>query len=189
MTKALIIIDMINADVPKRADKNELIKNQLKLIRAFQKRKYPVILTGGTIECDFNPVTHRLYGDEYAGKNDDPKQAAKEESYDIDIIEELQNTKPDKIIRKCEYSAFYNTELDQYCKNKKISDLYFCGISSGCCVYFTAVDALYRKIQPNLITDASGSDNEKKHKQNAENFNSLIGPVLKTEQLLENLER
>jgi len=54
MVKALIVIDMINADVSKRRDKKKLICNQKLLISAFKKKKFKVILTGGTLKCEHN---------------------------------------------------------------------------------------------------------------------------------------
>ena len=185
--KALIIIDMVNADVPKRKDKNKLISNQLELIDAFKKKCFRIIFTKGKLGVKPNTVMDKLWGDEYAGKNKNKKKARKEFLWNISIIDELLKTKPNKIIFKEAYSAFYKTDLERYCKKNKINELYFCGISSGCCVYFTAVDAAYRRIQPYLIKDASGSVSEKQHKINVNNFETVIGPSLSTKEVLDRI--
>ncbi|MBU0894818.1 MAG: cysteine hydrolase [Nanoarchaeota archaeon] len=153
--KALIIIDMFNADVSKRKDKNKLISNQLKLISTFKKKGHKVILTKGKLGAKANPVMNRLWGDEYAPKKGNKKEKRDKFLWNISIIDALKKTNPDKIISKEAYSAFYNTDLEKYCKKNKVNELYFCGISSGCCVYFSGVDAVYRRIQPFLVTDAS----------------------------------
>jgi nicotinamidase-related amidase len=183
MTKALIIVDMYNADVHKRKDKNKLISNQLKLISAFKKKGCKIILTRGKLGVKPNPVMDKLWGDEYHGNGNRKKFL-----WNISIIDELKNTNPDKIIHKEAYSAFYNTDLEKYCKKNKITELYFCGISSGVCVYFSAVDAVYRRIQPYLVKDASGSVSDKQHKTNIGNFKTAIGPVLTTKEILEGLK-
>src|SRR3989344_5470979 len=187
MSKALIIVDMINADVKHRKDKPELIANQLKLIHFFKKKGHKVILTKGKIGVSENPVMTRLWGDEYAGKSKTAEIARREFLHNVDIINELKVVAGSKIISKQEYSAFYKTDLEKYCKKNHIDELYFCGISSGCCVYFTAVDAVYRRIQPYLVTDASGSISRGRHRKNIDNFKIMIGPVLTTKQLLNKL--
>ena len=188
MVKALIIIDMFNADVQRRKDKRRLITNQLKLIRAFKKKGYAVILTKGKTGVSVNPVMKRLWGDEYAGRSKKPEIARREFLHNVAIIGELKQINPDKIISKREYSAFYKTDLERYCKRHRIDELYFCGISSGCCVYFSAADAAYRRIQPYLVTDASGSVNEARHHKNIDDFRTLLGTTLTTKQVLKQLK-
>jgi len=189
MKKGLIIIDMCNMDVSKRKDKNKLILNQLKLISAFKKKGYKVILAGGRGKRKHkpNPVMDKLWGNEYAPKKGNKKEKREKFLWNISIIKELMETKPDKIVRKEAYSAFYNTDLERYCKKNKIDEMYFCGIYSGCCVYFSGVDAAYRRIQPFLVADASGSTNPKQHKINIGNFETFIGPALTTKEVLKKL--
>lgn len=187
MKKGLIIIDMFNADVIKREDKSKLISNQLKLISAFKKKGHKIILTQGKLGTKPNPVMDRLWGDEYAPKKGSKKEKRKKFLWNISIIDELKNAKPDKIISKESYSSFYNTDLENYCKKNKITELYFCGISSGCCVYFSAIDSVYRRVQPYLVTDASGSTSSKQHKINIDNFTTFAGPSLSTKEVLMNM--
>ena len=79
--------------------------------------------------------------------------------------------------------------MEQICKKEKITELYLAGISSGCCVYFTAADAAMRGIQPILVTDASGAPDEKTHRRNEENYRDLLGPIISTNKLIEKLKK
>ena len=107
------------------------------------------------------------------------------------VVEDLAGFIYDKVVEKSEYSAFYNTDLEEYCNQNQISEMYFTGIFSGRCVYFTAVDAAYRRIQPFLATDAGGgpkeSLTEKWQKYTLEGFKTMMGPLMTTEQLIKEL--
>lgn len=65
------------------------------------------------------------------------------------------------------------------------TELYFTGVFSGACVYFSAVDAAQRMIQPYLVTDATGAPRrsmvEKGWNQHTkEKFKLMIGPLITT---------
>jgi len=178
--KALIIIDMFVRDVKIRKDKNILISNQLKLIKAFKEDKQKVILIGGSkkgkTKPQKNPVMLKLWGKE-ASKNPEENK----------LIPELLSSKYDYYIEKYEYSAFYKTKLESICKKEKINELYFAGISSGVCVYFSAADSAMRGIQPYLISDASGAPNQKIHKNNLAKFKEILGLVISTKETINRL--
>ena len=59
------------------------------------------------------------------------------------------------------YSGFYdnghkkNTGLAGYLREKKATELYFCGLAADICVYFTLKDAQKEGFSVNLIEDAS----------------------------------
>lgn len=179
--KALIIIDMGVKDVKKRRDKGVLIKNQLKLIKAFNDARQLVILTGGAKsgrnKPTTNPVMLRLWGNELSKNPEENK-----------LIPELLHSDYDYYIVKPEYSAFYKTRLENICRKRKINELYFAGIYSGCCVYFTAADAAMRGIQPYLVSDASGAPNAKIHKKNIAKYSDVLGPVLSTNQVIKKIK-
>jgi len=64
--KALIIIDMFVRDIEKRRDRNKLISNQVKLMKAFRAARNKVIIAGGSksgkASKTKNPVMLRLWG-------------------------------------------------------------------------------------------------------------------------------
>ena len=174
MVKALINIDMIKGNTLDIYNLKEIIYNQVKLIEAFNKHNLPIIVVTGKPNSNTNPVMLRLWGDEFA--NEPEKK---------ELIPEIENSKYSIIIEKTEYSAFFETGLEQYCRDNNIDELYFTGVYSGCCVYFSAVDAAYRKIQPYLVTDASTTEKQELHDSNCEQFKSVIGPLIKTQEVIE----
>ena len=177
MVKALIIIDMIKGNTLDIYNPNEIIFNQVKLIEEFNKHNLPIIVVTGKPNAEINSVMLRLWGEEFAG-----------ESEKKELIPEIANSKHSIVIEKSEYSAFFQTELEQYCKDNNIDELYFTGVYSGCCVYFSAVDAAYRKIQPYLVTDASTTEKQEWHNRNCNQFETLIGPLIKTQKVIESLK-
>ncbi|WP_055443282.1 bifunctional nicotinamidase/pyrazinamidase [Lacinutrix himadriensis] len=80
---------------------------------------------------------------------------------------ELNTTKYEAIFRKGtdknidSYSAFYDnnhlkpTGLNGYLKEKGASQLYFCGLASDICVYFSICDAIKEGFECFFIEDAS----------------------------------
>jgi nicotinamidase/pyrazinamidase len=59
------------------------------------------------------------------------------------------------------YSGFYDnrhqisTGLSGYLKEKRITELYFCGLAGDICVYYTIIDAIREGFSSTLIEDAS----------------------------------
>lgn len=59
------------------------------------------------------------------------------------------------------YSAFYDnghlksTGLSGYLREKKVTELYFCGLAADICVFFSIMDALKENFKCFLISDAS----------------------------------
>lgn len=184
MTKALLIIDMTKGPMKDTKDPQIIIQNQVKLIKEFQKKKLKVICAipddkGPQIP---NPVMKRLWGDEGA---DDPEY--------LSTVEGLTGFEFDKIVKKQEYSAFYRTDLEEYLAFNEIEEVYLAGVFAGCCIYFTAVDAVYRRIQPYLITDASGFPVESLtsggwKQSTLDRFKLMLGPLMTTEELIEELK-
>ncbi len=116
MVKALIIVDMVQAYSKDIYSNKAIIKKQLLLIKAFKEKKFPVInIIPETLKKNGkNPIMIYLWGDTFQGEE---KKSSEEKL--SNLILELQQAKFDKIIRKPEYSAFFNTELWNYCKKKK----------------------------------------------------------------------
>lgn len=179
--KALIVIDMLVRDVKKRKDRNKLITNQLLLIRAFINKKQKVILTGGRKDgkpvIQRNKIMLRLWGNEESKNPEENK-----------VIPELLNSNHHYYVNKSEYSAFFRTGLEEYCKKHNITELYLAGIYSGVCVYFTGADAAMRGILPVIISDATGAPSEKWHELNIQRFTEIIGPSMTTKQVLNKLK-
>ncbi len=179
MVKALIVIDMMQGYMKDVYRKDVVKKNLLRLMDTFRKNNLPVILAIPDPEVK-NPVMIRLWGDETEDNPDVLKP-----------IPEIKDYKFDKVIRKGNYSSFYKTELGKYCKKKEIDEIFFTGVFSSCCVFFSAIDAAYREIQPYLVIDAVGGskrDLAKGWKENTmKRFELMIGPLKTTEETIKNI--
>lgn len=182
MTQALIIIDMMQGYMSDTHNPKKVIENIVKLAKAFKKSKKKVILaipnSGNNRK---NPVMIKLWGDEI-----------EENPGILKLVPEIEKIKFDKIIKKDEYSAFFNTDFEAYCKKNKITELYLTGVFSGACVYFTGVDAAYRMIQPYLVKDATGGPKKSLvssswNEKTLESFKLMIGPLVTTKQVEKNL--
>ncbi|MBT4651817.1 cysteine hydrolase [Candidatus Woesearchaeota archaeon] len=183
MAEALIVIDMAEGYMKDTSSSKKVISNISKLIQAFKKKGNKVILSMPKFDSKRkNPVMIRLWGEEF---KDDPESQK--------LVKELSNFKFDKKIEKVEYSGFYKTDLERYCKKHDITNLYFTGVFSGCCIFFSAVDAAYRMIQPHLVTDASGAPkgkliNKSWHQDTIKRFKLMIGPAISTKKLIDKMK-
>jgi nicotinamidase-related amidase len=181
MVKALIIIDMVQAYAKDIYPNKGIINKQLFLIKKFKENKLPVIAAiPDTVKKNGkNLIMIHLWGDTFKGEE------KRRPGHKLgDLIPELQGVNFDKTIRKPEYSAFFDTELGNYCKKKKITELYFCGVWSGVCVYYSAIDAAYRRIWPILVTDASAGPTNKTHKEDCKRFSQFVGKSTSTKDAL-----
>ncbi|MHA1721274.1 MAG: isochorismatase family cysteine hydrolase [Promethearchaeota archaeon] len=182
--KALVIIDMFKGYMKDTDNPKKIIKNQVKLIKEFKKHKYKIIIVKATPKKTAeNPVMFRLWGEEF---KDEPKSKQ--------LVDDLNKLKYDKTIIKTEYSVFYKTDFEKFCKQNKIDELYFTGVFSGCCVLFSAVDSAYRRIQPILITDATGGPrrsmvNKGWQQDTFKRFKLMIGPLITTNKLIKSLNK
>lgn len=75
----------------------------------------------------------------------------------IEIYQELQPQEGELIIKKHRYSAFYETNLDDYLKNKGIDTLIITGTVTNMCCESTARDAQFRNYKVLFISDGTGT--------------------------------
>jgi nicotinamidase-related amidase len=186
--KALIVIDFVNEYKDDIYADKKVIPNTLRLISHFKKKKWPVIAAiPYPSKLGDNPVMIHLWGEEIKDdKNlDKTKIRVNKGNRKRDLIPELLDVKWDKIVKKTEYSAFYKTSLETYCKQKNIDELYFAGIYSGVCVHYSGVDAAMRRIMPVLVTDASTTENKEWHKENCKQWKIKIGKITTSKKLLD----
>jgi len=183
MAKVLIVIDMVEGYMKDTDNPDKIIGNISRLILAFKKKGNKVILSKPQFgNKRRNPVMIRLWGEEF--KNDPGSQK---------LVKGLSKFKFDKKIEKVEYSYFFKTDLEKYCRKHNITDLYFTGVFSGCCVFFSAVDSAHRVIQPHLVTDASGGPkkslvNKNWQQDTFKRFELMIGPVITTKTLIKKMK-
>jgi len=101
-----------------------------------------------------------------------------EDSWDAELVAELDVAEDDHVVQKHTYDAFHRTELDGWLSARGIDDLLFCGTLANVCVLHTAGSAGLRDYRPVLVEDAIGAI-EDHHKEYAlEHADWLFGEVV-----------
>jgi biuret amidohydrolase len=172
--KALLVIDMQKEGVKKLYRQKEVIDNISKLIDKFNFKNYKVVQARVWITNPKKTSMTKLYPSEGIANTSG-----------TEIIPELRDKHYDKIINKPNYSAFYDTQLDNYLKKNRIKELFIVGINTGCCILFTGVDAFYRGYDVFLVEDAnSTSAGKKRWERGMKEFQYFCGKLIKTNSLL-----
>ncbi|MDY6764734.1 MAG: isochorismatase family cysteine hydrolase [Halobacteria archaeon] len=100
-----------------------------------------------------------------------------EDSWEAQIVEELEVRDEDHVVVKHTYDAFYQTELEGHLDAHGINNLVICGTLANVCVLHTAGSAGLRDYRPVLVEDAVGCI-EENHKEYAlEHADWLFGEV------------
>jgi nicotinamidase/pyrazinamidase len=87
------------------------------------------------------------------------------------------------------YSAFYDnghqisTGLSGYLKEKEITEIYFCGLASDICVYYTIKDSLIEGFSATLIEDASRPLNQEAFKSIKKELTGLGVQIIKSNEV------
>jgi nicotinamidase-related amidase len=106
-----------------------------------------------------------------------------EDSWDAEIVDDLDVQEADHVVQKHTYDAFHQTELDGWLSARGIDDLLFCGTLANVCVLHTAGSAGLRDYRPVLVEDAIGAL-EDDHKEYAlEHADWLFGEVTTSDAL------
>ena len=104
-----------------------------------------------------------------------------EDSWDAQVVDELDVHDDDHVVEKHTYDAFHQTELDGWLSARGVDDLVFCGTLANVCVLHTAGSAGLRDYRPVLVEDAIGAI-EDDHKAYAlEHADWLFGEVVDSE--------
>ena len=182
MKKALLVIDMQNGDkyaYEHLYERKKVVNNIVKLIDAFNVKNCPVIETMMWITDKKNSPVYKKF-----------PRIGIPKSKGVELMDELIGKYCELRIKKENWSAFYNTDLDAYLKRHKIKELYLTGIHAGCCVLFTGVDAFYRGYNAYIVTDAVSSVTDKKGlEKHIAKFEDQVGYSISTDNLLKKLEK
>ncbi len=84
--------------------------------------------------------------------------------YGHDIVDELKPIQGEIVIDKPGKGSFYNTNLNEILKSKKIKYLIFTGVTTEVCVASTLREANDRGYEPLILSDCVSSYHEKLHK-------------------------
>lgn len=106
-------------------------------------------------------------------------------SWDAEIVEELRGeiAQADHIIRKQEYSAFYNTNLELLLRILGVSYLLISGVASNVCVESTVRDAFFRGFEVLLVENAIACSFPDLHEATLKNTRLWFGATITLEEL------
>jgi nicotinamidase-related amidase len=146
----LLVIDMQrhfcskqgNMYVPNAAG---LIDRLNQLIETFRAEKRPVIFTRHIDALDKDNLMMRWWG--HAIYEDDPMS---------EVIDAF-NASPSEIIKKTQYDAFLNTDLEQRLQEFEISQLVITGVLTNICCESTARSAFMRGYEVYFCTDGTAT--------------------------------
>ena len=171
--KALLLIDIQNDFVPGGAlaipegDKIIPVVNEL-------QKQFPLIVA----TQDWHPANHASFAASHPGKNPGDiidlngiKQVlwpvhCVQNSPGAEFVPGLERSCISKIIQKGtdpnidSYSGFFDnahlkaTGMNQFLKEKSVTEIYICGLATDYCVKFTALDALPLGYKTFLVQDA-----------------------------------
>jgi len=105
-------------------------------------------------------------------------------SWGAEIVDELEPSDSDIVVRKPSYDAFYSTPLDHILRAKKIENLILTGLLGNICVLCTAIGAAVRGYKIVVPVDAVFTILEFDHVASLRFMTSILKATLTTSQLL-----
>lgn len=172
--KALVIIDVQNDFIPGGSLEIPEGEEIVPLINRLQKYYDLVVATQ-----DWHPHNHKSFASNHPGKRPFDKIEINGRSETLwpdhcvqgskgaELHNDLDTDKIAAIFRKGmdpetdSYSGFYDnghkisTGLSGYLREKRITEIHFCGLAGDICVYYTIKDAVKEGFTATLIEDAS----------------------------------
>ena len=163
-TPALLIIDMLkdnfveSRNLPITAFARAAIDPLNQLIAVFRDKKWPIVFsTDAFHEADFifkgRMQPHSLSGTEGAK-----------------VIDTLDMQDDDLWLPKPRFSAFFNTGLDNWLREKGVSLCAVGGIATHICVLATVLDAICHDFKTVLLEDCSAAPSKQIHEQTLDSY-------------------
>lgn len=155
-----------------------ILPNVAKLIKAFRRRKLPVIYTVHVHKS--KKLDGGILGWWWEGM-------IIEGTKDAEIHPDLVPLPEEKVIHKHRYSAFYNTDLETVLRCLEAKDLVITGVMTNLCCESTARDAYFRDHRVFFVMDATGTVNEELHLATLKNLAFGFAYVTETERIVRGL--
>jgi len=178
-TSALFVIDMQQffCNPSSHAyfkDSTKIIPNIQQLITVYRQQSLPVIFTRYALLRTESPGAMGRWWNNVLYDDDDFSNA-------IAPIQPLPN---DFVIRKTQYSAFFETDLDQILKKLKVSNILITGVLTHLCCETTARDAFMRNYDVFFVTDATASDKQQLHAASLRTLSDGFATLVTTNEVI-----
>ncbi len=134
-------------------DATTIIPHIHQLITTYRQRFLPVIFTRYALLRTEYPGAMGRWWNDVLYDNDEMSC----------IIDALRPLPKEPVIRKTQYSAFYQTDLETILKKQKVTSVVITGVLTHLCCETTARDAFMHNYDVFVVTDATASDSKKLH--------------------------
>jgi len=157
-TSALLVIDMQQyfCNPSSHAyfkDSTTIIPNIHQLITVYRQQSLPVLFTRYALLRTESPGAMGRWWNN--ALYDDNKMS--------NIIDALHPLPPEPIIRKTQYSAFFETDLNTILKFHQVTTIVITGVLTHLCCETTARDGFMRNYDIFFVSDATASDTKRLH--------------------------
>ena len=99
------------------------------------------------------------------------------ETWDGDLVEELEPQPGDEVLDKTRHSAFYETDFDDRLTRLGIDTLVICGVTTNVCVEATARDGFTHDYRIVIVSDASAAVTPEMHTGTLTTIEYCMGEV------------
>jgi len=171
---ALIIIDMVkdNFIVSKKLPITpfalKIVDPINHLISVFRKHQWPIVFSTDAFHREDFIFKGRMHPHSLAGTEG------------AEVIDELDKEDEDFWLPKPRFSAFFQTGLEKWLREKEITLCAVGGISTHFCVLTTVMDAICHDFKAVLLEDCSAAYSSEIHEQTLNCYrNNALYPLLK----------
>ncbi|MHA1464558.1 MAG: isochorismatase family protein, partial [Candidatus Heimdallarchaeaceae archaeon] len=103
---------------------------------------------------------------------------------DLSKITNLLNKQSIEVIEKNQYSAFYETELENILKDNEIEQVIITGVMTHLCCETTARDAFMRGFEVFFVVDATATYSEELHLGTLRAISHGYGTCISSEEII-----
>ena len=174
---ALVVIDLQKGivSVPAAHAISEVIARTAQLARAFRQRGLPVVLVN---------LTSGARGRTEAG----PRNYASQPDW-IELVPELEPQPGDHLISKQAPGAFIGTSLDDYLRQRGVTQVFLAGVATSIGVESTARSAYDHGYNVAFVVDAMTDRDFDSHRHSVEKIFPRLGETDVTANVLKMLEK
>jgi nicotinamidase/pyrazinamidase len=171
---SILVIDMVKDYFdPRRRLKithlaRAIIDPVRELAAAFRQRGWPVIFATDAFKEDDFIFTGRM------------KPEALEGTEGAEVIDELERKPEDLWLPKPRFSAFFQTGLEGYLRERDVALCAVTGIATPVCVLTTALDAICHDFRCVIVSDCTAATSREVHEDTLNIYrNTALFPLLK----------
>ena len=182
---ALLVIDMVKDTFDEKKSfpitplAKKIIEPVKAIAEAFRSHEWPVVFATDAYKKEDFIFKGRMKPHSLAG------------TPGAEVIDELGRKDGDLWLPKPRLSAFFNTTLDRWLKERGVTLCALAGLTTNFCVLATTIDALCCDFKAVILEDCTMASSEKIHEQTLETYRkNVLFPLLRvmtSEELLSEL--